>query len=121
MPVRMAKVGTLGLFSDLYGNTGKINENEERLNALAQIAGERPKPKGSHRANLLVGGDFAEIGSGYYSAMSEYAKTGASKAEGENANTTILQDIFNLLFGVVNNKGVEPNRNNMGNALPGAV
>ncbi len=85
------KDNDIGFFGALYRSAmpgatavpGKaaMNENEMRRNALAEIAGERPASKRDHRSNAIVGGDWGELGSNYYAAASELAKSGYDKAD----------------------------------------
>lgn len=57
------------------GNTGAVNEANDKQTVLrAMLAGK--KVGNDHRGNPLVGGDYGEIGSGYYTAASALAKTG---------------------------------------------
>lgn len=114
--------GKMGVFGGLYdifaGNTrdkgNAQNENEARLMGLAQVAGEKPRPGGGHRQNMMVGGDFQEIGAGYYGAMSAVEKLRYDKQEGGagegNAkdSTSILQDILNLLQTAIPGGGGAP-------------
>jgi hypothetical protein len=96
-----------GSFIDIFGgnlrdSTRRSNQEEMRMMALAQVAGEKPRPDGAkgHRQNAMVGGDFQEIGAGYYQAFSAAEKLRYDKAEGgtpEKDSTTILQDIYNLI------------------------
>lgn len=96
-----------------YPGKEKLNENEMRRNALAEIAGER-KPGGGgaadHRANALVGGTFGEVGSGYYAAASELAKTGydAKTAGGDNAILGVLLGIAGVIQQAADKQNQEP-------------
>lgn len=124
--LRGAWDATLGsFFKDPYRDRGEINQNEMKMNALAIAAGEKPRPGGNHRANAMVGGEYQEIGAGYYGAASAAEKLRFDKQEGAGAlagtdSTSILQDIKTLIESVVNKAPAQPNQQqqNLGHAIP---
>jgi hypothetical protein len=111
-------------FSDKYPGWDRLTENEQRRTAIAQAVGEKPGGA-AHRGNALVGGDFGEIGSGFYSAATELARTGYSKMEGADKSkdsTTILQEIFDLLEGAISGGGAgEPQPNKQQEQIAHAI
>lgn len=94
-----------GLMS--MGDTGEANEANRRQAALrGMLSG---KGGGDHRANAFVGGDFREIGQGYYEAASAYAKSGMDKAAGGSLESNV-QRIADTIDKAVNgsNEPVPP-------------
>lgn len=110
--ISKSKDNNIGFFGALWrsvmpGSTNvrgmaDVNENEMRRNALAQVAGERPRPRPDHKVNAMVGGDFGEIGSGYYAAASELGKTGYdAKAAGGGGGLGIIENMMRELLDAV--------------------
>ena len=75
-------------------NTGGINEAEDRQAIVRKAMTGQMLQRGDHRANSLIGGDFGEIGSGFYTAASALAKTGygmndADKSANQNSDPVV--------------------------------
>lgn len=117
-----------GMLDMALGNMGDASgarEAEERMGILRAMREGKPVPTTKHRANAIVGGDFQEIGAGYYGAMSAAEKLRFDKREGAGASetkdaTTILQDILDLIktFPGMGTPQAQPNKVNLGNAFP---
>lgn len=77
------------------GDTSKLSEAQANQAVLRAMREGKALPSNPHRANAFLGGDWGELGSGYYTAASAYAKSGMDKKEGENFGET--QTVESLL------------------------
>ncbi len=100
-----------------------LMENQGRQ-AIARKAMAGGKLNGNHRANAFVGGDYREIGSGYYEAASAFAKAGFDQAEGgESGKSESIIDILTQIRDRLPNASQPPaptgNETNLRHSVPG--
>lgn len=99
-----------GMSFDPAISTGFRLESTKRAAYLEESlkSGGQFKGKDDHRANALIGGDFGEIGTGYYSAMSGLAKTGYdSGAGGGGGYSKETMDRIGAILEEIKNKYIQ--------------
>lgn len=98
---QMIEIGTGGLFGmSSIGRSGKATEAEARQSVLRAMLSGKQVGTTNHRANPYTGGDFSDVGSGYYAAAAEFGKLGGSGGVNVTGGNGVIDALIPIVQGI---------------------